>query len=83
MLPQRRKRASSRYELGALASTEEALGFYAVRSWQRWTGTASVLTRDGVRRTEDADGAIFVLPVNARLSVPGDLACDWRNGDMW
>ncbi len=71
------------YELGALASTEEALGFYAARRWQRWTGTASVLTRDGVRRTEDADGAIFVLAVSARLSVPGDLACDWRNGDVW
>lgn len=71
------------YELGALASSEEAMGFYAARGWQLWTGTASVLAPGGVERTPEEEGSIFVLPGAARPGPTGDLACDWREGDVW
>jgi aminoglycoside 2'-N-acetyltransferase I len=71
------------YQLGALASSEMALGFYAARGWQRWRGTAAVITPTGIRRTPDEDGTVYVLPLDAPLRLHGDLACDWRNGDVW
>ena len=73
----------SAYELGALSSTDGALGFYAARGWQVWSGTASVVAPDGLRRTPDDEGALHVLPVTAVLVPDGDLACDWRDGDVW
>lgn len=71
------------YELGALASSDEALGFYASRGWKLWRGPSFALTPDGVVRTEDGDGCIFVLPVTVPLDLTGELACDWRDGDVW
>ena len=71
------------YELGALAATDQGAAFYAARGWRAWTGTASVITPGGLERTEEDEGAIYVLPVTARLGAEGDLACDWRNGDVW
>ncbi len=71
------------YEIGALASSEEAMDFYAALGWQLWTGTASVLTPSGTERTEEEEGCIYVLPVSAQLNPKGDLACDWRGGDVW
>jgi aminoglycoside 2'-N-acetyltransferase I len=75
------------YDLGALAATDEAMGFYAARGWQRWQGRASALTPTGVVRTPDAEDCLFVLPV-ASGPVPGldltaELTCDWRDGDVW
>ena len=71
------------YDLGALATTEEAAAFYAARGWKLWLGPASVLAPDGIRRTKDDDGCIYVLRVNAELDVTGELTCDWRGGDVW
>lgn len=71
------------YDLGALASSEEAMGFYAARGWQRWQGPTSALTPYGIVRTEEADDCVYVLPVAAPLDVSGPLACDWRDGDVW
>jgi aminoglycoside 2'-N-acetyltransferase I len=71
------------YDLGALATTEEAVQFYAARGWVPWQGATWALTPHGVRRTEDDDGAIYVLPVAVPLDVSGDLTCDWRDGDVW
>jgi aminoglycoside 2'-N-acetyltransferase I len=34
-------------------------------------------------RTEEEDGWIFVLPISAELDLSGELACDWRGGDVW
>jgi aminoglycoside 2'-N-acetyltransferase I len=71
------------YELGALASTEAALGFYAARGWLRWRGTTRALSPAGIVRTPDDDGAVFVLPGPAPLDPAGELTCDWRDGDVW
>jgi len=71
------------YEIGALSSSELALDFYAARGWQRWTGTASVLSPRGIERTPDDEGGIFLLPGSAQLPSSGDLGCDWRDGDVW
>ncbi|MFN2555436.1 MAG: GNAT family N-acetyltransferase [Nitriliruptorales bacterium] len=71
------------YELGALAAADEAAGFYAARGWQLWRGPSSALTPDGIVRTEEEDGGIYVLPVSAPLDLYGELACDWRDGHLW
>jgi aminoglycoside 2'-N-acetyltransferase I len=71
------------YDLGGLGATDEAADFYAARGWLRWEGPTSALTPTGMQRTADEDGAIYVLPVAARLDPTGPLACDWRDGDVW
>lgn len=71
------------YDLGALSATDEAADFYAGRGWRLWQGPSSALTPDGVRRTPDDDGGIFVLPCGAALDLAGALTCDWRDGDLW
>lgn len=71
------------YQLGALSASADAAAFYAARGWQAWTGTASVLAPSGVERTEDEEGGIYVLPVDLELAPGSDLACDWRDGDVW
>lgn len=71
------------YDLGALGSTDEALGFYRRRGWIRWRGATSALTPAGVVRTPDADDCVFVMPVTARLDPSGELVCDARDGDAW
>ena len=75
--------ARGAYELGALGATDEAARFYASRGWQVWRGPTSALTPDGVRRTEDDDGSVYVLPVEGELDLGGELTCDWRAGDLW
>jgi aminoglycoside 2'-N-acetyltransferase I len=71
------------YDLGALGATDEAVGLYTRCGWQLWTGPTSALTPDGVVRTEDADGAVYVLPGDHELDLSGELTCDWREGDVW
>ena len=71
------------YELGALGATEQALSFYASRGWMPWAGPTWALTPAGVVRTEEEDGAIYVLPLAAELDLAGELTCDWRDGDVW
>jgi aminoglycoside 2'-N-acetyltransferase I len=34
-------------------------------------------------RTEDADGAVYVLELSVPLDLAGELTCDWRDGDVW
>jgi aminoglycoside 2'-N-acetyltransferase I len=50
------------YDLGALGATDMAIPLYESHGWRRWEGPLSALTPDGVVRTADADGAVFVLP---------------------
>jgi len=71
------------YELGALSTTDEAATFYEGRGWLRWHGPTWVLTPAGLVRTADDDDDILVLPVTTGQATAGDLACDWRDGDLW
>ncbi|HEV2778624.1 MAG TPA: GNAT family N-acetyltransferase [Actinophytocola sp.] len=71
------------YELGTLSATEDAAAFYTGRGWKPWRGPTFALTPAGVVRTADEDGGVFVLPVTASLDLSGELACDWRDGEVW
>jgi aminoglycoside 2'-N-acetyltransferase I len=71
------------YELGALGATDAAVRLYESRGWQRWRGRLSALTPSGVVPTPDEEGAVLVLPLAAPLDLDGELACDWRDGDVW
>jgi aminoglycoside 2'-N-acetyltransferase I len=71
------------YDLGALGGTDEGVRLYTSRGWQLWQGPLFALTPDGVVRTADVDGAVYVLPVSAPLDLAGELTCDWRDGDVW
>jgi aminoglycoside 2'-N-acetyltransferase I len=71
------------YEVGALGTTDEAAGFYAARGWEVWRGPLSALTPDGVVRTTEEDGAVYVFPGAHPLDLSGELTCDWRDGDVW
>ncbi|MEU4762728.1 GNAT family N-acetyltransferase [Actinosynnema sp. NPDC023794] len=70
------------YPLGALSASEDGQEFYAARGWQRWQGRTFAMTPTGVERTEEEDDGVYVLPV-VPLDLTGDLACDWRDGDVW
>lgn len=71
------------YQLGALSATADAPGFYLARGWQRWAGTTAVLGPNGIARTADDDGCVFVLPTDTTLDIEAALVCDWRGGDVW
>jgi aminoglycoside 2'-N-acetyltransferase I len=71
------------YDLGALGATDEAVRLYERRGWRRWQGRTSALTPAGIVRTEEDDGAVYVLPVTEPLDLAGELTCDWRDGDVW
>ena len=71
------------YDFGALSATSDGLPLYRSRGWLLWRGPASALTPDGVTRTPDEDGSIYVLPGRAGLDLDGELTCDWRDGDLW
>jgi aminoglycoside 2'-N-acetyltransferase I len=73
----------SAYQLGALGASIDGRRLYASREWQLWRGPSSALTPDGIRRTADKDGSIYVLPVAIPVDVSGELMCDWRPGALW
>jgi len=71
------------YQLGALGASAEGSRLYTARGWQPWRGPSSALTPDGIRRTADKDGVIYVLPVSVPVDASGELVCDWRPGALW
>lgn len=73
------------YDLGALSDGTNIKGFYQRRGWLTWRGPTSVLSPAGLRRTEEEDGAVLVLPTasSADLDLSEAIACDWRPGDVW
>jgi aminoglycoside 2'-N-acetyltransferase I len=71
------------YALGALGATDDGAALYTSRGWRRWEGPTSALTPDGIVRTAEEDGFVYVLPVELELDFSGDLVCDWRDGDVW
>ncbi len=71
------------YELGALGATDAGAAFYKARGWQLWQGPSSAFTPAGIKRTEEEDGCIYVLPLAVPLDLSSELTCDWRGGDVW
>jgi aminoglycoside 2'-N-acetyltransferase I len=71
------------YDMGALGATDEAVPLYTARGWKLWQGPLSVLTPDGIKRTEDEEGCIYVLETTVSLDLSGELTCGWRDGDVW
>jgi aminoglycoside 2'-N-acetyltransferase I len=71
------------YDIGALGASDEAVDFYEHRGWIKWRGTSSAITPEGIVRTPDEDDGIYVLPCGSDIDIAGDLACDWRDGDVW
>ncbi len=64
------------YHLGALGASPEGALLYAARGWRQWQGPTSAMTPDGIKRTADLDGAVYVLPVSAPVDLTGELTCD-------
>jgi aminoglycoside 2'-N-acetyltransferase I len=71
------------YELGALGATDDGAALYTSRGWRKWEGPISTFSPDGIVRTPEEDGYIYVLPGDAPLDLTGELTCDWRDGDVW
>lgn len=71
------------YDLGALGASDDGARLYETRGWLRWPGPTSAITPDGVVRTAEEDGSIYVLEAAAELDLTGELTCDWRDGDVW
>ncbi|WP_059015305.1 GNAT family N-acetyltransferase [Mycobacterium sp. M26] len=71
------------YQLGALSASPAGEKIYRPRGWLHWQGPTSVLAPGGLTRTPDDDGSIYVLPVEVTMDPAAELACDWRDGDVW
>ncbi|ONI81347.1 aminoglycoside 2'-N-acetyltransferase [Actinosynnema sp. ALI-1.44] len=71
------------YDLGVLGASDDGAALYRARGWRLWTGPSSVLTPEGVVRTDDNDGNIHVLPVAVQVDLSASIICDWREGDVW
>jgi aminoglycoside 2'-N-acetyltransferase I len=71
------------YDIGALGASDDAASFYEHRGWTKWRGTSSAFTPAGIVRTPDEDDCIYVFPLPSDVDITGDLACDWRDGDVW
>ncbi len=73
----------SAYHLGALGASADGSWLYTARGWQLWRGPTCALTPDGIRRTAEADGAVYVLPASVPLDLDGELICGWRPAALW
>jgi aminoglycoside 2'-N-acetyltransferase I len=71
------------YDLGALASTDAGLPFYAALGWQAWRGPLRALTPAGLVDTPEEAGGVFVRPGAVPLDLDAPLVCDYRDGDLW
>jgi aminoglycoside 2'-N-acetyltransferase I len=71
------------HQIGALSATDLGRPVYERRGWQLWRGALSVLAPEGRTRTADDDGSVYVLPVSVTVDTGSELACDWRDGDVW
>ena len=54
------------YDVGALGSSELGAGFYRARGWQVWRGPTWARTPNGLMRTAEEDGWIYVFDTRGR-----------------
>ena len=75
------------YEILALSATEQAVGFYESLRWRGWRGPTSVIAPDGMHRTPEDDGSVYVratlFDLHKTVDLDAPIACDWRDGDVW
>jgi aminoglycoside 2'-N-acetyltransferase I len=73
----------SGYDLGGLSTGSH--GFYERLGWERWLGPTFVRTATGTERTPDDDGGIMILrtPTSPSIDLTANIACEWRDGDVW
>lgn len=71
------------YRVGALSASEAGTPMYLARGWLPWHGPTSVLAPEGLTRTPDDDGSVYVLPIDVEVDTAAELTCDWRPGDVW
>ena len=71
------------HQIGALSASGAGERLYRPRGWLNWRGPTAVLSPDGLLRTPDDDGGVYALPVEVELNPNEELACDWRDGDVW
>jgi aminoglycoside 2'-N-acetyltransferase I len=77
------ERLAPAYDLLALSSSEAGLPLYRARGWELWRGPSSVMAPGGLVRTPDEDGSLFVLLGRTPMDLEDEIACDWREGDVW
>lgn len=71
------------YELGALHAEHGVAPLYVRRGWIPWQGRTLAMGPEGLARTAAADGRVLVLPGTVPLSLCDEIACGWRDGDLW
>ena len=71
------------YDLLALSASDEGVPLYESRGWQRWRGATYAIAPEGLVRTAEDDDSVYVLLGDVRLDLDEQIACDWREGDLW
>jgi aminoglycoside 2'-N-acetyltransferase I len=71
------------YRVGALSASGPGERLYRPRGWLKWRGPTSAIGANGPIPTPGEDGGVYVLPVDVDMDPDGELACDWRDGDVW
>jgi len=69
------------YDIGALSPAETTL--YQRLGWERWQGTLSVRTADGIVPTSGEELMVLRLPESPPLDLEAALSVDWRPGEVW
>jgi aminoglycoside 2'-N-acetyltransferase I len=73
----------AQFDIGALSSGTP--WFYERLGWTKWRGATWCREEGQLVRTADEDGGVFVLSSrhSPPLDVDGDIAVEWRTGDVW
>ena len=69
------------YDIGALSPGETTL--YQRLGWERWHGTLSVRTADGIVPTSGEELMVLRLPGSPPIDLEAALSVDWRAGEIW
>lgn len=71
----------SGYQVAMLSTGEH--GFYERFGWVRLDAKSFAETPSGLVRTEDDDDGLMVLTALENILAADQIACDFRNGDVW
>lgn len=70
------------FQIGALSGDPN---FYERLGWQRWRGMTWCRKGEELTRTAEEDGGVLVWPTRSSppLDLEGNIAVEWRDGDVW